>query len=426
MDCEKFEATLIDELYDELDEVTSAAAKRHVAGCARCASRMSGLRATRRLAVLELLSPPPDLEERILAAAREAQKVAPLKRRASSAISWAASWAMRPQTAMAALFLLMIGFTTLLLKQHAAPPTAAMTVSDKGEPVARTDNAAEERPAAAAVPPLAAAPRPATPAPAATAASSAYAALDGVSATSRSAGKLNLGSKASEASGGGAGGPLAMKDLSGQELAYQENSAPLGQPRRAARPAPPAAVAPPPAPAAPAGPLAKADGFSDSPAAGAAQATSPSPFDVAMGAYNSGDYATATRDFDQIASSGDLNAALWAARSVREGSGCQQAAGRFDQVARSGSGTTAGYDALFEAGHCYRILGQYDAARQRLAGLLTVPAYINKANAELSAMGASSKAGAANAQRAAPKAAAPQQQQQQAPPVKARPVGDAL
>ena len=424
MDCEKFESTLIDELYDELDEVTSAAAKRHVAGCARCASRMSGLRATRRLAVLEPLTPPPDLEERILAAAREAQKVAPLKRRASSAISWAASWAMRPQTAMAALFLLMIGFTTLLLKQRAAPPTAAMTVSDKGEPVARVDTEADDRPSAVAAVPLAPAPPRAAAAPAGTAAPSAYASLDGVSATARSAGKVNLASKAGEASGGGGSGPLALKDLSGQELAYQENSAPLGQPRRA-RPAPPAAApAPPPAPAAP---VAKSDSFSDSVGAGA-QAASPSPFDVAMGAYNSGDYATATTDFDQLAASGDLNAALWAARSVREGSGCQQAAGRFDQVARAGSGTTAGYDALLEAGHCYRILGQYDAARQRLAGLLTVPAYINKANAELSAMGsAKAGAGTGNAQRAAPKAAAPQQQQQAPPPVKARPpAGDAL
>src|SRR5215472_5901459 len=127
MDCEKFESTLLDELYDELDEVTSAAAKRHVAGCARCASLVSGLRATRRLAVLDRVEPPADLEDRILAAAREAQKVVPFKLRASHAISWAAQWAMRPQTAMAAVFLLMIGFVTLLLKvRNAPPPSVAM------------------------------------------------------------------------------------------------------------------------------------------------------------------------------------------------------------------------------------------------------------------------------------------------------------
>jgi len=90
MDCEKFENHLIDELYDELDEVTSAATKRHVAGCARCASLLSGMKATKRLAVLPLVEPPADLEDRILAAAKEAQKVVPLPSRASRMISWAA------------------------------------------------------------------------------------------------------------------------------------------------------------------------------------------------------------------------------------------------------------------------------------------------------------------------------------------------
>ena len=70
MDCEKFETAMIDELYDELDELTSAAAKRHVAGCARCAALLGGLRATRRVVSsaggIPLLEPPGNLEERIL------------------------------------------------------------------------------------------------------------------------------------------------------------------------------------------------------------------------------------------------------------------------------------------------------------------------------------------------------------------------
>ena len=36
MDCEKCEPLLLDELYGELDELTSAAVRRHVGGCARC------------------------------------------------------------------------------------------------------------------------------------------------------------------------------------------------------------------------------------------------------------------------------------------------------------------------------------------------------------------------------------------------------
>ena len=98
MDCEKFEANLIDELYEELDELTSAAVKRHVAGCSRCASILGGLRATRRVAVLPMVEPSVDLEDRILAAARNAQKVVPIRRRFSRAVSLAGAWAMRPQT----------------------------------------------------------------------------------------------------------------------------------------------------------------------------------------------------------------------------------------------------------------------------------------------------------------------------------------
>src|ERR1700738_5245782 len=111
MDCEKFETTMIDELYDELDELTSAAAKRHVAGCARCAGLLGGLRATRRVVVQSLVTvePPIDLEERILAAARDAQKVVPINRRVSRMVSLAGNSAMKPQTAMAAVFLLMMG-----------------------------------------------------------------------------------------------------------------------------------------------------------------------------------------------------------------------------------------------------------------------------------------------------------------------------
>ena len=115
MDCEKFESTLMDELYDELDELTSAASKRHVAGCARCASLLHGLSATRRIDILETVEPPAGREERILAATKDAQMVVPLRGRISRVVSWAGSWAMRPQTAMAAVFLLMIGSTSVLL-----------------------------------------------------------------------------------------------------------------------------------------------------------------------------------------------------------------------------------------------------------------------------------------------------------------------
>ena len=113
-DCEKFEPLLLDELYEELDELTSAAVKRHVSGCARCGSILNGMRSTRRAVTLPLEPIPEGLEDRILAAAKEAQKVVPIKGRFGRVVSVAGNWAMRPQTAMAAVFLLMIGTSALL------------------------------------------------------------------------------------------------------------------------------------------------------------------------------------------------------------------------------------------------------------------------------------------------------------------------
>src|SRR5262252_8490790 len=136
MDCEKFESALIDELYGELDELTSAAAKRHVAGCARCSARIGGLRATRRVASVPLVEPPGDLEERTLQAADRALSVPAPRPRVARVISLAGSWAMRPQTAMAAVFLVMIGTSLLLLRGKSArtPMAAEVTVTEQGTP----------------------------------------------------------------------------------------------------------------------------------------------------------------------------------------------------------------------------------------------------------------------------------------------------
>jgi hypothetical protein len=389
MDCEKFESTLLDELYDELDEVTSAAAKRHVGGCARCASLLSGLKATRRLAVLPIVEPPADLEERILAAAREAQKVAPIGRRASRVISWAGSWAMRPQTGMAAVFLLMTGLSALLLRAKHGPSNAAVTVSDQGEPMASVQTTTLERPPGDSVDlkaPLAAAPVLAPPPPPSVAASDPP--LDGYLGRGHAAPPPR--SKAAA---------IADRDDAPSALA----AAPVANAKRSTVYAPGgpsgggaasvAAVAP--APAAPPAPLPASPAFaselsdqstSGGGAAGQAQAPSNTGFASAMAAYNAGDYGTATALFDSLASSGDLTSALWAARSVRRGNGCGGAVARYDQIARAGAGTTAGYDAVFEGGQCYRQMGQWDSAQTRFRSLITVPSYVDRAKTELAQM----------------------------------------
>ena len=359
MDCEKFESAMMDELYGELDELTSAAVKRHVAGCARCTALIGGLRATRRVATVPLVDPPVDLEERILSAAREAQKVVPFQRRVARAVSLAGSWAMRPQTAMAALFLVMIGTSVLLLrgKGSRAPATSEVTVTEQGSP-----------------------------APVASAAATATAALDQTTTTMIPAASAAVAFHTLEAKPAspsppadpaedlrlarGKGGFAKEKDDDGL---IANAATPAGAPNNL-----------PPAPAAGPQPLA---GFGQS-GGGAAQQSALdkkaqlSPFDTALQSYRGGRFDEATRAFDALAAS-DPNAELQAARSVREGKGCRNALARFDKVARRAAGTPPGWDALLEGAACYRAVGDFGQARVRLTELLKVDSHKDKAQAEL-------------------------------------------
>jgi hypothetical protein len=138
MDCEKFDEHVIDALYGELDELTAAALRRHVESCSRCAPIFANLKSAREGATLPLEEPPDDLEERILAAERAAQRSAPWHKKVMRAAAWAGSHAMRPQLAMAALFMFVIGSSLLLLR--AKPGTFGPTsVSERGTPAAAED-----------------------------------------------------------------------------------------------------------------------------------------------------------------------------------------------------------------------------------------------------------------------------------------------
>ncbi|MEO6420611.1 MAG: hypothetical protein ABIP39_14450 [Polyangiaceae bacterium] len=380
MDCERFESTLIDELYDELDELTSAASKRHVAGCARCASLLSGLKATRRVAVLPLIEAPAGLEERILAAERDARKVVPLQSRLSGAVSWAGNWAMRPQTAMAAVFLLMIGSTVLLVRGPSAkaPASSAMVVTEEGAPAiaasAAGENQIQDLQAAAATAhgPLVPAATPGFPG----AAASATALADKDILDQRKEGAL--------------GGMFRSNDSEEKNEAQRGMSnagAPAGAPAKAG------AFASPPSPAAPMAQSA------------AAPSESPADFNTALTMYRVRRYDEATRMFDVLAGNGDTNAALFAARSVRDSNGCGAAVTRFDQVGARAYGTQPGYDATLEGGRCYRAMGSFETARTHFVRLLTVPSHAALAQTELDAM--SPKAAAAAAAKPAMRSAPP-------------------
>jgi hypothetical protein len=391
MDCEKFETAMMDELYGELDEVTSAAAARHVAGCARCAGLIGGLRATRRVATIPMVDPPANLEPRILKATAQVHTTVPLRRRVARSVSIAGDWAMRPQTAMAAVFMVMLGTSLLLLrgKSSRAPASAEMRVTEQGTP-APAGSVAVLSPQSRPPEPMAAAPvvaarRPAepkaamTPSPAAPPADMALDERRRTSAFAQAPGRDDEG-VASDQKGGPAGLAAAPSPLANGGAGAAVSRGYGGPPM--------------------------------------AEQAALSPFDSALKLYQSARYDAAAHAFDAISAS-DPTADLWSARAIREGKGCRSAVARFDKVAQRAAGSSPGWDSLLEGALCYRSIGDFGNARVRLNALLSVDSHKDRARAELDRLSQMQSQGggftapaAKAAPRSAPAAAAPATQSQ--------------
>jgi len=421
MDCEKAEPLLLDELYDELDEVTSAAVKRHVSGCARCGSLLSGMRNTRKLAALPLVPLPDGLEDRILASVKEAQKVIPINQqqtRLARVLSLAGNWAMRPQTAMAAVFLLMIGTSAFVIRSRRADSPQAVSVTEQGAPAATAAAPADQDPldskaAAAAHGPNAPVVVTNPPSVVATAAPAASAsnAQGGLAFNSdpNSAGFVDglTGGKGRVGHNNKADEEAQSNAVLGSALSESARDKDSDEAKLEARKSAPAGnAAPAPALRATGG---KRGGPSDisnaGPPAGApyggddyaprAQTAAPppskekaaeanDPFHSGMSAYRSRKFVDATKDFDAAAKSGDQNAALWAAKSVKEGNGgCNAAIPRFDAVSQKAGDTYLGHEAQLEAARCQIALGRLDEARTRLAKLQSVASHSSQAQQAL-------------------------------------------
>jgi hypothetical protein len=412
MDCKTFDDHLMDELYGELDEVTSAAMARHAESCPAspsCATKLAGLRSAREAVTVEMpyVDPPEDLEDRILAATRDARPVVPLRRKVGGAVSWAGAWAMRPQTAMAAVFLLMIGSSLAFLRTHRSSKSAessnAVAVSDMGKPELSTppaEQAGQADPPSAAPPSVAAAtPLPAPAVPMAT--SAAIGSLDEAKDDSSPRGRA-------AAPAAPAASALALNGYDGDSKVAPSKSAPAyhststggaavndpsDQPRSALRKG--EAVATRAAATKPKADTEAADleqAGNAAPGAPPSQAQAASQAASSDDAFTRGQQAYAARRFDEArddfdaASGGNVSAALWAARSVRDGQGCASAVSRFDDVVNRAPSSAVGFDARLEGARCYRALGKTDAARARLVPLLTVPSHATRAQAELASM----------------------------------------
>ncbi|HEX6275427.1 MAG TPA: tetratricopeptide repeat protein [Polyangiaceae bacterium] len=141
MDCERFERVVLELLYEELDELTAASARRHLEHCARCQAIAQGLRATREVGALPLVDPPEGLELRILDAERKARAGLPIGKRVGRAVSVLAGYAMRPQLAMAALLLLAIGSSLIFLRGRPGD-RERVQVTERGAPEGDSDSVA--------------------------------------------------------------------------------------------------------------------------------------------------------------------------------------------------------------------------------------------------------------------------------------------
>jgi hypothetical protein len=349
MDCEKFDRVVLDLLYGELDELTEAAARRHIEHCSRCKGVSAGLRATREVGALPLVDPPEGLELGILEAERRMNAKLPLSKKVGRGVSILAVYAMRPQLAMAALLLLMIGSSLFFLRARPGASESVL-VTERGVPEMEAAEHVAIVPQAAPLDepvPLASA---AAPRAAAKADAVAQRERDGDEKAAPSA-ELGLATNDDSAKGEAAAEPLPGTEPAADSL------------------------------------------------------------EAATAAFQGGRYVEAQRRFEEIAARGGPEApgaALQAVEALRRQRGCPAAAPRYEEVHSRYRDTPSGSEAAWQAGDCYRALGELSRARQSLEALLEVGEYRSRAEAALQELSAREEqvAAARKAKAAAPAAGA--------------------
>jgi len=345
MDCEGFDDVVLDLVYDEPETPQREEARRHAGGCARCKTSLESLQQTRQLTELPPLPVPAGLERSILEEVdrRRQEREATWWGRLDRVISLLGAFAMRPQTAMGALLVLMTGLSLVLLR---AKPTRQGTVriTEDGVPAA-------EPPTQAASVALVTERRPADPP---------------------------------------APRPRDDERSAKQDAPPEAKAAPKEAPSEVTA-APTIAAAPAASAALPGGAPGPAP-HQDAVEKGGDKASDTGPeaaFSSAMEHYKARRYAEAARAFDVVANGGGDNgtrAALYAARATRYSSGCQAALPRFNAIANRQVGTSAAAEATWEAALCYREAGQTEQARQLLGTLRRVAGYRDRVERELEAL----------------------------------------
>jgi tetratricopeptide (TPR) repeat protein len=118
LDCERFDRDSLELLYDELDDVSASALRRHIAQCPRCQPVWQKLVLVRKRSSIPLETPEPSVLEDVLSRQKFARRTAPLGERVGHLVSVVAEYAMRPQLAMAALLVLMVGSSLVLVRSR--------------------------------------------------------------------------------------------------------------------------------------------------------------------------------------------------------------------------------------------------------------------------------------------------------------------
>jgi hypothetical protein len=289
----------------------------------------------------------------------------------------------------------MIGTSAFVIRsRHSSERAAAVSVTEQGIPAGQLPasddhDSLDNKAAAAAHGPNA--PQPVTAPPVAAASAAGALALNG-DQKQTAAGALDglTGGKGrpSKEEEGSIGSALASgkadksKDSKDESLAAAEKKV-AG---RSATTTPASDIANAAAPAgAPADDYAARGQVMAAPATRSGQDSQPQDgFSAGMAAYRSRSYAEATRQFDTAARSGDQNAALWAAKSVKDGNGgCGAALPRFEAVAQKSSGAWIGNEAQLEAARCLITQGQLDAARDKLTRLSSTTSHAQAAQQAL-------------------------------------------
>jgi TolA-binding protein len=398
MDCAKLDEMAIDLVYDELDARAAADAEQHLLGCTRCRALVDRLRAGKKGAEsLALETPSSLLESRIVEAATKAARTrAPLPwpRRAARVISMAGAYAMRPQVAMAAVVLMMVGMSIVFLRGGVTSPHRTK-VTEEGTPVASVDKNADED-QGGALANLEEKPKEQK----STGASGAGAiAQSSASAAPPEAEKR----KDDEAADHDGLADLAKKktadksESAGDDLAGESTDLP-GDGKKGMIAGGPAA---PPAPAATATAAAASGGKPTDP-------SSPT-YDAAMDNYTKGNFADAAKGFDAAAAAGTRasSATLYAARSFRALGSCAQAMPRFKKILATWPASAEVPWAALEGGECSRALGDDATARTLFEQAKTYPATKARAESNLASMSGPPAGTKPPSSYASPKKAAP-------------------